>query len=46
MSPFLGCVGLFLLYYLGLAISIFPYLVPPSMTVVDAPAVPASQASP
>ena len=42
-SPFLGSVGLFLLCYLGLAISNFPYLVPPSMTVVDAAAVPASQ---
>ena len=42
-TPFLGAVGLFLLCYLGLAISNFPYLVPPSMTVTDAAAVPESQ---
>jgi cytochrome d ubiquinol oxidase subunit II len=42
-SPFFGSVGLFLLCYLGLAISNFPYLVPPSMTVVDAAAVSESQ---
>ena len=32
-----------MLCYLGLAISTFPYLVPPSMTVVEAAAVPDSQ---
>ena len=42
-TPFLGSVGLFLLCYLGLAISNFPYLVPPSMTVTDAAAAPESQ---
>jgi cytochrome d ubiquinol oxidase subunit II len=41
--PFIGVIGLFLLSYLGLAISTFPYLVPPSMTVWDAAAAPDSQ---
>ncbi len=41
--PFAGSVALFLLCYLGLAISTFPYLVPPTMTVWDAAAVPDSQ---
>jgi len=41
--PFLASVALFLLGYLGLAISTFPYLVPPVMTVWDAAAAPASQ---
>ena len=35
--------ALFLLGYLGLVISIFPYLVPPSLTVWDTAAAPASQ---
>ncbi len=42
-GPFFMTVGLFLLSYLGLAISTFPLLVPPSVTVWDAAAVPASQ---
>jgi cytochrome d ubiquinol oxidase subunit II len=41
--PFLSAIGLFLLGYFGLAISWFPYLVPPSVTVWDAAAVPVSQ---
>jgi cytochrome d ubiquinol oxidase subunit II len=41
--PFLAAVGLFLLGYLGLVISWFPYLVPPSLTVWDTAAVPESQ---
>ena len=41
--PFLCAVGLFLLGFLGLAISNVPYLVPPSITIWDAAAVPASQ---
>jgi cytochrome d ubiquinol oxidase subunit II len=41
--PFIGVVGLFLLSFLGLAISTFPYLVPPSLTVWDTAAVPDSQ---
>jgi cytochrome d ubiquinol oxidase subunit II len=41
--PFLATIVLFLLGYLGLVISDFPYLVPPSLTVWDAAAAPASQ---
>jgi cytochrome d ubiquinol oxidase subunit II len=41
--PFLAAIGLFLLGYLGLVISTFPYLVPPSLTVWDTAAAPASQ---
>jgi cytochrome d ubiquinol oxidase subunit II len=42
-GPFLGVVGIFLLSYLGLAISTFPYLVPPSLTIWDTAAAPDSQ---
>jgi cytochrome bd ubiquinol oxidase subunit II len=41
--PFLASIALFLLGYLGLAISTFPYLVPPTLTVWEAAAAPASQ---
>jgi cytochrome bd ubiquinol oxidase subunit II len=41
--PFLATIALFLLGFLGLAISDFPYLVPPSLTVWDTAAAPASQ---
>jgi cytochrome d ubiquinol oxidase subunit II len=41
--PFLAAVGLFLLGYLGLVISWFPYLVPPSLTVWETAGAPASQ---
>ena len=41
--PFLAAIALFLLGYLGLVISNFPYLVPPSLTVWDTAAAPASQ---
>ena len=43
VKPFVASVGLFLLSYLGLAISTFPYLVPPSLTIWDTAAVPNSQ---
>jgi cytochrome d ubiquinol oxidase subunit II len=43
VPPFLATIGLFLLGYLGLVISSFPYLVPPSLTVWDVAAAPASQ---
>jgi len=43
VPPFLAAVVLFLLGYLGLVISDFPYLVPPSLTVWDTAAPPASQ---
>jgi cytochrome d ubiquinol oxidase subunit II len=41
--PFFCAIALFLLGFLGLAISRFPYLVPPSLTVWQTAAVPASQ---
>jgi cytochrome d ubiquinol oxidase subunit II len=41
--PFVATIALFLLGYMGLAISWFPYLVPPSITVWDAAAAPVSQ---
>jgi cytochrome d ubiquinol oxidase subunit II len=43
VSPFLATMALFLLGYLGLVISNFPYLVPPTLTIWDTAAVPASQ---
>jgi cytochrome d ubiquinol oxidase subunit II len=42
-APFFASIGLFLLGYLGLVISWFPYLVPPSLTIWQTAAVPASQ---
>lgn len=41
--PFLAAVSLFLLGFLGLAISNVPYLVPPTLTFWDTAAVPESQ---
>jgi cytochrome d ubiquinol oxidase subunit II len=41
--PFFATIALFLLGYVGLAISSYPYLVPPALTVFDAAAAPASQ---
>jgi cytochrome d ubiquinol oxidase subunit II len=41
--PFLATVALFLLGYLGLVISTFPYLVPPSLTIWQTAAAPSSQ---
>ena len=41
--PFVATIGLFLLGYLGLVISSFPYLVPPSLTIWQTAAAPASQ---
>jgi cytochrome d ubiquinol oxidase subunit II len=43
LLPFLSAIGLFLLGYLGLVISVFPYLVPPSLTIWQTAAAPASQ---
>jgi cytochrome d ubiquinol oxidase subunit II len=43
-TPFVAAIGLFLLGYLGLVVSSFPYLVPPSLTIWDTAAAPASQA--
>jgi cytochrome d ubiquinol oxidase subunit II len=42
-QAFFSAICLFLLAYLGLVISNIPYLVPPTITVWDAAAVPASQ---
>ena len=39
--PFVATIVLFLLGYLGLVISIFPYLVPPALTIWQTAAVPA-----
>ncbi|HVY00053.1 MAG TPA: cytochrome d ubiquinol oxidase subunit II [Pseudorhodoplanes sp.] len=41
--PFFATILLFLLGYLGLVISSFPYLIPPSLTVWDTAAAPSSQ---
>src|SRR6266550_3081544 len=40
--PFLATIALFLLGYLGLLISNFPYIVPPSLTIWQAAAAPAT----
>jgi cytochrome bd ubiquinol oxidase subunit II len=44
VAPFVAALGLFAMCYLGLAISLFPYVVPPSITLRDAAAAPQSQA--
>ena len=41
--PFIGAMGLFAMCYLGLGISLFPYIVPYAFTLWDAAAVPSSQ---
>jgi cytochrome bd ubiquinol oxidase subunit II len=43
LLPFVAAIALFLLGYLGLVISSFPYLVPPALTVWQTAADPASQ---
>jgi cytochrome d ubiquinol oxidase subunit II len=43
-TPFFAALGLFVMCYLGLAISVFPYLVRPALTLWDAAAAPRSQA--
>jgi len=42
--PFIAALGLFLLGFLGLVISVFPQLVPPSISIWQAAAAPDSQA--
>ena len=42
-SPFYSAVALFIIAYVGLVISTFPYIVPPSITVWDAAAAASSQ---
>jgi len=44
IPPFLAAIALFLLGYAGIVISVFPYLVPPTLTIWDTAAAPASQA--
>jgi cytochrome d ubiquinol oxidase subunit II len=44
LVPFIGAMGLFVMCYLGLAISLFPYIVPYAFTLWDAAAVPSTQA--
>jgi cytochrome d ubiquinol oxidase subunit II len=41
--PFIGAMGLFAMCYLGLGICLFPYIVPYTITLWDAAAVPSSQ---
>jgi cytochrome d ubiquinol oxidase subunit II len=43
VPPFLAAIALFLLGYAGIVISVFPYLVPPSLTIWDTAAARASQ---
>jgi cytochrome d ubiquinol oxidase subunit II len=42
-APFIATIGLFILGFLGLVISSFPYLVPPSLTIWQTAAAPSSQ---
>lgn len=44
VAPFIGAVGLFLISYLGIAISLFPYIVPRHFTLWDAASSPDTQA--
>ena len=43
-APFIAAMGLFALSYLGLAISLFPYIVPHTLTLWDAATAPEGQA--
>jgi cytochrome d ubiquinol oxidase subunit II len=44
LAPFLCALGFFFLAYLGLGVSMWPMMVPPSVTIQDAAAPPATQA--
>ncbi len=35
IAPFIGAIGLFLMSYVGIAISLFPYIVPPHITLCE-----------
>jgi len=37
-APFLCAVGMFVLGFIGIGISFYPYIVPPSLSIVDAAA--------
>jgi cytochrome bd ubiquinol oxidase subunit II len=43
VAPFLAAIGLFLLGYIGLMISNYPFIVPPSLDIWQTAAAPASQ---
>jgi cytochrome d ubiquinol oxidase subunit II len=43
-APFVAAMGLFAMCYLGLAISLFPYIVPHALTLWDAAGAPQAQA--
>jgi len=43
-TPFLCALGVFVLCFVGLGISVYPHIVPPDITIWDAAAPPASQA--
>jgi cytochrome d ubiquinol oxidase subunit II len=43
LQPFLAAQSLFLLSYVGIGISFYPYIVPPSLSIWDAAAPPQSQ---
>ena len=43
VAPFLAALGLFLLSYIGLAISLYPMIVPPAVSIWDAATHPSSQ---
>jgi cytochrome d ubiquinol oxidase subunit II len=44
VAPFLAALGLFAMCYLGLAVSLFPYIVPHTLTLWDAAGAPQAQA--
>jgi cytochrome bd ubiquinol oxidase subunit II len=44
VAPFLAALGLFGMCYLGLAVSLFPYIVPHTLTLWDAAGAPQAQA--
>ena len=43
-TPFLGAIGLFLLSYLGIAVSLYPMIVPYQLTLWEAASSPRTQA--
>jgi len=44
VAPFIAAMGLFAMCYLGLAVSLFPYIVPHTLTLWDAAGAPEAQA--
>ena len=44
IAPFIAAMGLFAMCYLGLAVSLFPYIVPHTLTLWDAAGAPQAQA--